>query len=99
MLVINTLNYKKTAKYYNIFQKWTKKFLHFYIFFDIIAYRKQGGIIVAKVGNRQNKTFVCTVCGKEGYRMSKNVKNTTERMELSKYCSNCRKHTTHKEKK
>jgi len=63
------------------------------------TYRKQGGIIVAKVGNRQNKTLVCTVCGKEGYRKSKNVKNTTDRLELSKYCSNCRKHTNHKEKK
>ena len=59
------------------------------------TYRKQGGIIVAKVGNRQNKTLVCTVCGKEGYRKSKNVKNTTDRLELSKYCSNCRKHTNH----
>ena len=54
---------------------------------------------MAKVGNRQNKTLVCTVCGKEGYRVSKNVKNTTDRLELSKYCSNCGKHTAHKEKK
>ena len=45
---------------------------------------------MAKVGNRQNKTLVCTVCSKEGYRKSKNVKNTTDRLELSKYCSNCR---------
>ena len=30
---------------------------------------------MAKVGNRQKKTLVCTVCGKEGYRKSKNVKN------------------------
>ena len=52
-----------------------------------------------KVGNRQNKTLVCTVCGTEGYRVSKNVKNTTERLELSKYSEKCRKHTEHKEKK
>jgi len=62
--------------------------------------RKRGGIKVAKkVGNRQNKTLVCTVCGTEGYRVSKNVKNTTERLELKKYCEKCRKHTEHKEKK
>ena len=54
---------------------------------------------MAKVGNRQNKTLVCTVCNKEGYRVSKNVKNTTDRLELNKYCSNCGKHTAHKEKK
>ncbi len=63
------------------------------------TYRKQGGIIVAKVGNRQNKTLECTVCGNENYRTNKNVKNTTERLEISKYCSKCKKHTTHKEKK
>lgn len=52
-----------------------------------------------KLGKRQNKTLVCTVCGTEGYRVSKNVQNTTERLELSKYCEKCRKHTEHKEKK
>ncbi len=54
---------------------------------------------MAKVGNRQEKTLVCTVCNNESYRKEKNVRNTTERLELSKYCSKCRKHTTHKEKK
>ena len=54
---------------------------------------------MAKVGNRQYKTLVCSVCGKEGYRKEKNVKNTTDRLTLNKYCSNCRKHTEHKEKK
>ena len=54
---------------------------------------------MAKVGNRQNKTLVCTVCGEENYRVEKNVKNTTDRLEISKYCSKCGKHTTHKEKK
>lgn len=54
---------------------------------------------MAKVGNRQNKTLVCTECNTEGYRKSKNVKKTTERLELKKHCEKCRKHTTHKEKK
>ncbi len=52
-----------------------------------------------KQGNRQNKTLVCTECNTEGYRVSKNVKNTTERLERSKYCEKCQKHTVHKEKK
>lgn len=54
---------------------------------------------MAKVGNRQNKTLVCTVCGNENYRTDKNVKNTTARLEISKYCPKCQKHTDHKEKK
>lgn len=54
---------------------------------------------MAKVGNRQMKTLVCTECKSENYRVSRNVKNTTERLEINKYCPRCRKHTTHKEKK
>ena len=54
---------------------------------------------MAKVGNRQLKTLVCTECNSENYRVEKNVKNTTDRLELNKYCPKCQKHTTHKEKK
>ena len=54
---------------------------------------------MAKVGNRQRKTLVCSVCKEENYIVEKNVKNTTDRLEMSKYCPRCRKHTVHKEKK
>ena len=54
---------------------------------------------MAKVGNRQYKTFTCTECKAYSYRMDKNVKNTPERMELSKYCPKCKKHTNFKEEK
>ena len=54
---------------------------------------------MAKQGKRQMKTLVCTECKRENYRVPRNVQNTTERLEISKYCPNCRKHTTHKEKK
>ena len=54
---------------------------------------------MAKVGNRQNKTLICSECNEENYRKERNVKNTTERLELSRYCPRCRKHTVHKEKK
>ena len=54
---------------------------------------------MAKVGNRQKKTLVCTICGSKNYRTEKNVKNTTDRIELSKYCPVCKKHTEHKEEK
>ena len=54
---------------------------------------------MAKVGNRQMKTLVCSECKEENYRDERNVKNTTERLELNKFCSKCRKTTNHKEKK
>lgn len=54
---------------------------------------------MAKLDNRQGKTLVCTICNNENYRTEKNVKNTTERLELNKYCSKCQKSTLHKEKK
>ena len=78
-----------------------EKSFAFYENFVIIDERLiwKAGKIMAKVGNRQRKTLVCSVCGEENYRDERNVKNTTERLELNRYCSRCRKHTTHKEKK
>ena len=55
---------------------------------------------MAKKGeNRELVTLKCTVCNEKNYRTSKNKKNTTERLELNKYCPKCRKHTAHKEEK
>ena len=54
---------------------------------------------MAKLGNRQRKTLVCTECNEENYRTEKNIKNTTVRLELNKFCNTCRKTTKHKEKK
>lgn len=52
-----------------------------------------------KEGKRQMKTLVCTECKEKNYREPRNVQNTTERLEISKYCPRCRKHTIHKEEK
>ena len=54
---------------------------------------------MAKALNRQYKTLTCTVCKSQNYRTDKNVKNTTDRLELNKYCKVCKKHTPHKEEK
>lgn len=54
---------------------------------------------MAKNLSRQRKTLACSECNNENYRSEKNVKNTTDRLELNKYCSKCKKHTVHKEKK
>jgi large subunit ribosomal protein L33 len=52
-----------------------------------------------KAGNRIKITLVCSECKRKNYTTMKNKKNTTDKVELSKYCSHDRKHTPHKEGK
>ncbi|MFH1731119.1 MAG: 50S ribosomal protein L33 [Planctomycetota bacterium] len=47
---------------------------------------------------RQYVTLECTECKQQNYRTSKETRGT-DKLELSKYCRFCRKHTTHKERK
>lgn len=44
-------------------------------------------------------TLACTECKQRNYNMTKEKKNHPDRMETSKYCKFCRKHTLHKETK
>ena len=44
-------------------------------------------------------TLACTECKQRNYDTTKNKKNTPDRLELSKYCPFCRKHTLHRETK
>ncbi len=48
---------------------------------------------------RDRVTLACTECKQRNYVTKKNKKNTTERIELNKYCKFCKAHTTHKETK
>lgn len=41
----------------------------------------------------------CTVCRTVNYHSTKNKKTVKERLQLSKFCKHCRKHTAHKETK
>ena len=41
----------------------------------------------------------CTVCKKVNYFSRKNKKTLKNRLELSKFCKECGKHTAHKETK
>ena len=43
--------------------------------------------------------LACEDCKERNYTTVKNKKTSKERMELSKYCPRCKKHTTHKETK
>lgn len=52
-----------------------------------------------KNDNRNMVKLVCTDCKSENYDITKNKKNTPDRIELKKYCNVCKKQTTHREKK
>ncbi len=44
-------------------------------------------------------SLACGVCKRRNYTTVKNKKNDPDRIELSKYCKWCHKHTPHKETK
>ena len=46
---------------------------------------------------REIITFQCGECKRKNYTSTKNKKTKTERLELKKFCSFCRKHQPHKE--
>ena len=46
---------------------------------------------------RANIVLACTECKQRNYNTVKNKKNTPDRVEFSKYCRFCRKHTDHRE--
>ena len=48
---------------------------------------------------RTKITLQCTECKQRNYDTMKNKKNDPDRIEISKYCRFCKKHTTHKEAK
>ena len=48
---------------------------------------------------RVKVTMACQECKQRNYNTVKNKKNNSERIELSKYCPFCNKHTLHKETK
>ncbi|GAB4544096.1 MAG: 50S ribosomal protein L33 [Thermodesulfovibrionia bacterium] len=41
----------------------------------------------------------CTGCKSKNYSTTKNKKNTTEKLNLKKYCRHCGRHVLHKETK
>ena len=45
---------------------------------------------------RENITIACTECKQRNYETSKNKRNNPDRIEMSKFCKFCGKHTVHK---
>ena len=58
---------------------------------------KKGGS--KKKGPRNLITLECTKCKSKNYHTEKNKRNTTERLELVKFCKKCKTRTPHKEAK
>lgn len=54
---------------------------------------------MAKKGSRILVGLTCEVCNRQNYVVEKNKVNTTTALKLMKYCKNCKKTTSHKEKK
>ena len=54
---------------------------------------------MAKKENRSEVTMRCSVCGFELRPVSKNKKNTPDKMEIKKYCPTCHQVTVFKETK
>jgi large subunit ribosomal protein L33 len=52
-----------------------------------------------EVTMREIITLQCPDCKNRNYSTTKNKKTTTGRLEFSKFCNTCRKHTAHKETK
>ena len=48
---------------------------------------------------RVTVTLACTECKQRNYTTKKNKKNDPDRIEISKYCKFCKKHTAHRETK
>ena len=48
---------------------------------------------------RVKVTMACTESKQRNYTTMKNKKNNPDRMEFSKYCKFCKKHTPHRETK
>ena len=52
---------------------------------------------VAKTGVRVLVTLACQECKRRNYQTNKSKRNSPDRIEFSKYCRWCGRHTPHKE--
>jgi large subunit ribosomal protein L33 len=57
----------------------------------------EGEQTVAKAGVRVAVTLACQECKRRNYQTNKSKRNSPDRIEFSKYCRWCGKHTPHKE--
>ena len=65
---------------------------------DPAAPDQKDSLVASKTSDVRPKiTLACTECKERNYITKKNRRNDPDRMELSKFCPRCRKHTPHRE--
>jgi large subunit ribosomal protein L33 len=60
-------------------------------------FRAERHSIVAATDVRPKITLACQECKHRNYITKKNRRNDPDRLELKKFCPNCRRHTDHRE--
>ena len=58
---------------------------------------RKGAFAVAATDVRPKITLACQECKHRNYITKKNRRNDPDRLELKKYCPNCRRHQPHRE--
>jgi large subunit ribosomal protein L33 len=58
---------------------------------------RERGTSVAATDVRPKITMACQECKHRNYITKKNRRNDPDRLELKKFCPNCRRHTAHRE--
>ena len=65
---------------------------------DLIPRSEGRHFAMAKATDVRPKiTLACTECKERNYITKKNRRNDPDRLELKKFCPNCRRHTAHRE--
>jgi large subunit ribosomal protein L33 len=65
--------------------------------FGLKVRSKERHSLVAATDVRPKITLACQECKHRNYITRKNRRNDPDRLDLSKYCPNCRKHQPHRE--
>jgi large subunit ribosomal protein L33 len=66
---------------------------------DVRAALTSGVDMAKKAPARDYVSLECPECRNRNYRTSKRIKGNTTKLNLSKFCPFCRKHTKHVERK
>ena len=65
---------------------------------DPVHFPRAGCPLASKSTDVRPKiTLACTECKERNYITKKNRRNDPDRLELTKFCPRCKKHTTHRE--
>ncbi len=67
-----------------------------YVFVQLLL-REEGALVAKATDVRPKITMACQECKHRNYITKKNRRNDPDRLDLKKFCSNCGRHTDHRE--